>query len=300
MIPAEAAHVAVLPSRCGGATPCTGLRVVIVSQNGILTIPDASVLYTCQFKIVDDAAPGSYVLGVTNLGFADERGALLTGATAIDGIVTVADGVRPTPTATPTPDFTTCVGDCDTGGMVTVNELVRAVNFLLEGSAPDGCVAIDRNDNGRVTVDEIVGAINNALCGCNRTCPTPDPTHTPTPQSTFTPTPPRPTATLTATPAPDFTLRARVRSFDSVELDWTVGSNPAGTAAYAVTVCGEDIDSCYPPFHIPLIPFAPNERRAVVSFDGDPLDPLECFRVDALNQSGRSLAFSNVACVTSD
>lgn len=181
LIPAEAGHFAVMPFRCGGATPCTGLRVVMVSQDGILIIPDAAVLYTCQFKIVDDAAPGSYVLGVTNLGFADARGTLLTGGTAVDGIVTVADSARPTPTATPTPDFTTCVGDCDSGGGVTVNELVRAVNFLLEGSAPHGCVAIDRNDNGRVTVDEIVGAINNALCGCNRTCPTPASTPTPTP-----------------------------------------------------------------------------------------------------------------------
>ena len=136
------------------------------------------------------------------------------------------------------------------------------------------------------------------------------PTARPVATSTATaiPTPSVPaTATQTATPEfppptdtpdADFALTAEIRSFDSVQLRWTVARNPPGTVTYAVTICGEDADRCSPPFHYPLIALVPSARTVVVSYDGEPLEPLECFRVDALDINADSLAHSNVACVT--
>jgi hypothetical protein len=60
-----------------------------------------------------------------------------------------------------------CVGDCDGGNTVTVDELVRMVNIAL-GRQQDLvlCPNADGNGDMLVTVDEIVTAVNNALNGC--------------------------------------------------------------------------------------------------------------------------------------
>ena len=69
----------------------------------------------------------------------------------------------PTPTMPPT----TCVGDCDHSGMVTISELVTGVDIAL-GSLPVGsCPAFDCNGNGDVGVDCLVRAVNAALDGCS-------------------------------------------------------------------------------------------------------------------------------------
>ncbi len=58
-----------------------------------------------------------------------------------------------------------CVGDCDSGGAVTIDELVSQVNAAL--GTPDAvCVAVDVDGNGQVTVDELIGAVASALNGC--------------------------------------------------------------------------------------------------------------------------------------
>jgi ELWxxDGT repeat protein len=58
-----------------------------------------------------------------------------------------------------------CPGDCDGDDRVTVNELVRGVSTFL-GTTTAGCTAMDRNDDGLVTVEELVSAVNSALHGC--------------------------------------------------------------------------------------------------------------------------------------
>jgi hypothetical protein len=50
--------------------------------------------------------------------------------------------------------------------IVTIDELVRAVNIALEAQALEACPAADVDRNGRVTVDELVSAVNAALGGC--------------------------------------------------------------------------------------------------------------------------------------
>ncbi len=77
-----------------------------------------------------------------------------------------------------------CPGDCDGGGSVTINELIRGVNIALGTAAPEDCPAFDTDDSGGVTIDELIAAVNNALTGC----PEPTPTATPSgPTPTVTP-----------------------------------------------------------------------------------------------------------------
>ena len=76
-----------------------------------------------------------------------------------------------------------CVGDCDSGRTVTVDELVTAMNVALGMRDVDVCIAGDPSSDGDIQVDELVQAVTNALNGCipvNST-PTEDPASTPTP-----------------------------------------------------------------------------------------------------------------------
>ncbi len=59
-----------------------------------------------------------------------------------------------------------CDGDCNGDGVVTVDELLVAVNVALGGPPVQACLAADSNDDSRITADEIVAATRNALNGC--------------------------------------------------------------------------------------------------------------------------------------
>jgi hypothetical protein len=60
----------------------------------------------------------------------------------------------------------TCVGDCNGNGEVTVDELVTMVNIDLGNEDVSSCTAGDANGDGTITVNEIVAAVNNTLDGC--------------------------------------------------------------------------------------------------------------------------------------
>lgn len=79
-----------------------------------------------------------------------------------------------TPTASPTPP-PGCVGDCDGGGTVTIDELIRGVSIALGNTALEACPVFDPGGNGTVEVNEIITAVNNALNGCGA-LPQPTPT----------------------------------------------------------------------------------------------------------------------------
>jgi Ca2+-binding EF-hand superfamily protein len=70
--------------------------------------------------------------------------------------------MQPSPTAT----VPACVGDCDGNGVVTIDELVQAVNIALEDLPVTVCRAVDRNGSGEVTINELIQAVANALDGC--------------------------------------------------------------------------------------------------------------------------------------
>lgn len=61
---------------------------------------------------------------------------------------------------------TTCPGECDGSGTVTVDELVLGVGIALGTSPLSSCATFDLDGNGVVTVDELVGAVRNATDGC--------------------------------------------------------------------------------------------------------------------------------------
>lgn len=72
----------------------------------------------------------------------------------------------PTPTATVDP-AQPCSGDCNNDGTVTVDELIRAVNIGLGSVPAEQCIAADADANQMVTINEIVAAVDRALRGCN-------------------------------------------------------------------------------------------------------------------------------------
>jgi hypothetical protein len=61
---------------------------------------------------------------------------------------------------------TPCVGDCNTDGFVTVDELVNGVSIALGTLPPDECPAFDATGDEAVTVDELVAGVDAALNGC--------------------------------------------------------------------------------------------------------------------------------------
>ena len=59
-----------------------------------------------------------------------------------------------------------CVGDCNGGGEVTVDEIIKGVNIALGNAALDTCPQFDADGSGDVTINELIVAVNNALKGC--------------------------------------------------------------------------------------------------------------------------------------
>lgn len=127
------------------------------------------------------------------------RGALLI------GIAVLVASVAPAPARA-------CVGDCDSGGTVTVDELILAVNIALGnaqvGACPSPC------GGAILEIRCLIEAVNNALQGCPAT---PTATDTAPPTETTTPTPTAtgiPTGTVMATATPLGPLGVRHFSLD--------------------------------------------------------------------------------------
>jgi hypothetical protein len=72
----------------------------------------------------------------------------------------------PTPTATATAVTVSCAGDCNKDHVVTVDEVLVAVQIALGNDDITMCDQADVNGDGRVTVDEILMAVSSALNGC--------------------------------------------------------------------------------------------------------------------------------------
>ena len=63
-------------------------------------------------------------------------------------------------------ELAACSGDCDGNGVVSIDELIRAVRIGLAATPIDDCRAADADSDGHVTIDELVRAVNAALGGC--------------------------------------------------------------------------------------------------------------------------------------
>ncbi len=77
-----------------------------------------------------------------------------------------------------------CVGDCDTSGNVSVDELMTGVRQAL-GEQSAACEAFDIDGDSSTEVNEVVGGVVNALHGCPATATPVLPTRTPTPAATI-------------------------------------------------------------------------------------------------------------------
>jgi len=59
-----------------------------------------------------------------------------------------------------------CVGNCDGGDFVTVDEILHCVSLALGDGPLTLCPRCDASGDGTVTIDEVLQAVNNALNGC--------------------------------------------------------------------------------------------------------------------------------------
>lgn len=76
--------------------------------------------------------------------------------------VTVTSG---TPTVTRTPGGR-CAGDCNSDGMVSINEIIQGVNIALGNADVGTCTAFDLDGSGSVEINELIAAVNSAQSGC--------------------------------------------------------------------------------------------------------------------------------------
>jgi hypothetical protein len=75
------------------------------------------------------------------------------------------------PTPTPSPSVTptlgpTCIGDCDGKGSVSIDELITGIAIVLGERLLNDCPSLDANGDDVVTIDELIRAVNAALTGC--------------------------------------------------------------------------------------------------------------------------------------
>jgi cysteine-rich repeat protein len=59
-----------------------------------------------------------------------------------------------------------CVGDCDESGIVTIDEVIAAVNVALGLADLSRCAGGDANGDEAISIDELVEAVGAALNGC--------------------------------------------------------------------------------------------------------------------------------------
>jgi subtilase family serine protease len=87
--------------------------------------------------------------------------------TAVPSTTMTQTPPRATPTQPPTPTRAgPCIGDCNNSGDVTVNELLIMVNIALGTADISLCGDGVANQGSAITVDEILTAVNNVLNGC--------------------------------------------------------------------------------------------------------------------------------------
>jgi hypothetical protein len=143
---------AFLPQDCSPGIDCNGVRALV--QSGDETIPNGATLYSCQVAVAADAPIGSYPL-VAGMTLAKGSGGEPLPILASDGAIDVTEPPPPV-----------CVGDCDGGGSVTVDELLVGVNIAIGSAMVSACPVFDVDGDGSVAISELVQAVRNALGAC--------------------------------------------------------------------------------------------------------------------------------------
>jgi hypothetical protein len=130
------------------------LRFFVTASQNSSPIPDG-VLYACRVHIRSGTLPDRYPLINGAPAAFDPIGMPLTNVVGEDGAITVS--LVPL----------RCPGDCSGNRIVTVNELVIAVNIALGNAAISSCLALDTNGNGMASIEELIRAVGSLLDGCS-------------------------------------------------------------------------------------------------------------------------------------
>ncbi|HEX7406594.1 MAG TPA: C25 family cysteine peptidase [Candidatus Binatia bacterium] len=125
------------------------------------------------FDVTVTATPGIAIQNcatVTNqhdVNSANNTACYTVGITSPTPTPTSTPTVTRTPTPTRTPKYPPdCVGDCNTDGAVTVDDILTMVNIALGNADVSRCISGDASGDGMFTIDEILTAVNNVLNGC--------------------------------------------------------------------------------------------------------------------------------------
>ncbi len=176
--------------------------------------------------------------------------------------------LAPSPPAGGQEGATTCVGDCDGNGAVSIDELLTAVAIALGDLPRDRCIAADRDGNGTVTVDELIAAIAAALGGC-QAAPTATPNH-----ALVLP----PASIYRTFPGFDVEHPLGVTDPDGLPVQCTAGDLPAGAqfdAAAGVlrwTPAADQLGPFYVPFGCVDGEVPPRSADGELIFEVSPLD----------------------------
>jgi len=143
------------PNKALTATPLgVGSERVQIGGNPVAALPDG-VLYTCQLTVNPSATLGPHV--VTNAASAaGADGAAIPSSTGAPGQIQV----------------TTCTGDCDGNGTVSIGEVVRCVNLFLgqplcNSADPTlSCPVADSDLSNSVSIAEVQQCVVKFLIGC--------------------------------------------------------------------------------------------------------------------------------------
>jgi hypothetical protein len=124
--------------------------LVLRASTGEAAIPAGSgPIAEWVFDVNSDAAPGAYDLALQVV--EARNGPQTVALTSMPGKLIIAAA---------------CRGDCNSDGMVTINELITGVNIALGNTAIEQCPSFDSDGDGNVAINELIAAVNNALNGC--------------------------------------------------------------------------------------------------------------------------------------
>jgi hypothetical protein len=145
------------------ATTPTATRTGTIPSTATETAPPSSTQTTTAVPTAAGTTPTPSTTAVATT--RTPTGSPTTSPTPVlTGSATVTETLPPSPS--PTTTSAVCAGDCDQGGSVTVDELVKGVNIALGVASVDICEEMDANGDGAITVDELIVAVNRALIGC--------------------------------------------------------------------------------------------------------------------------------------
>jgi hypothetical protein len=137
---------------CSG-TSCAGVRAVVLALNNLSTIPNGSVLFSCEVGINGSAALQDYALTASGAVVSNDQQQAACGVDPQPACGTGAGKVVVSATAG-------CTGDLDGNGSVSASEAAKAFQALARRDVTLNPAA-DTNNNGAVSSPEAARSFQN-------------------------------------------------------------------------------------------------------------------------------------------